>query len=188
MLGFPEIKLGKVIIFNNQPHVVIRCDFLKMNRQKPSKKTTLRNLITGNNLIYNFKSGETVEEADIRKELAVFTYQDQDSLYFMLDSNFETVEIPVEMMSGKADYLKDGLGVTIQYFDDKPISVELPIKVTYEVISTTDVDKGNTVQGVLKDATIETGKIIKVPAFIKTGEKIIVNTVEDEYSEREKES
>jgi elongation factor P len=88
-------------------------------------------------------------------------------------------------MADKVDYLKEGLEIAIIYFNENPISIDLPIKISYKVILTADVDKGNTVQGVMKDATIETGKVVKVPGFIKIGEQILVNTVEDEYSERD---
>ena len=77
------------------------------------------------------------------------------------------------------------VAVTERTFEVCKAMGDLPIKISYKVILTADVDKGNTVQGVMKDATIETGKVVKVPGFIKIGEQILVNTVEDEYSERD---
>lgn len=185
MLSFSEIKLGKIIIFNDQPYVVTRCDFLKMNRAKPSKKVILKHVVNGTTIMHNFGSGDSAEEAEIGKEPATFTYSEGDNYFFMQDSNFETVEINKEMLGGKEGYLKEGQAVTIQYFNEMPISVILPIKISFKVTDTVNIDKGNTVQGVMKEATIETGKIVKVPAFIKVGENILVNTDEDEYSERD---
>lgn len=185
MLDFSEIKLGKVVQFNNTPCVIVKCEFLRMQQRKPVKKCILKNLITGNNVDYSFKSGESVEEADLAKKMATFMYRTGDTLSFMESETYETVEIPASIMADKADYLKEGLEVAIVYFNGNPISIDLPIKISYKVTLTADVDKGNTVQGVMKDATIETGKVVKVPGFIKIGEQILVNTVEDEYSERD---
>ncbi len=184
MLDFSEIKLGKVVQYNGQPCVITKCDFLRMQQRKPVKKCILKNLITGNNVEYSFKSGENVEEADLRREVATFMYQTGDVLSFMLTSSYETIDLPADMLDEKAGYLREGLEVAIQYFNDNAISIDLPIKIAYKIIQTDDVARGNTVSGVLKDATIETGKIVKVPAFIKEGEKVLINTIEDEYVER----
>jgi elongation factor P len=185
MLDFSEIKLGKVVQFNNNPCVIVKCDFLRMQQRKPVKKCVMKNLITGNNVDYSFKSGESVEEADLAKRMATFMYKTGEVLSFMESETYETVEIPGSIMADKVDYLKEGLEIAIIYFNENPISIDLPIKISYKVILTADVDKGNTVQGVMKDATIEAGKVVKVPGFIKIGEQILVNTVEDEYSERD---
>ena len=180
MLHFPDIKLGSVINYNNKPYVITKCDFCKMQMAKPTKKCNLKSLTDGRIIPYTFKSGEAVEEADLRREPASFMYRSGDELSFMLTNTFETVEINTEMLGGKEDYLKDGLEVMVIYFNDSPLSVELPIKVSYVVTQTDEVNKGNSVSDVMKDAVIETGKIVKVQAFIKTGEKILINTVEDE--------
>lgn len=185
MIDFSEIKLGKVVIFNDKPCLITKCDFLRKQQRKPVKKCILKNIVTNNSYEYSYKSGETVEEAELEKMPSTFMYSTGDTLSFMSSTTYETVEVPKEMLGDKSDYLKDSLEVTIVFFDGKPISVDLPIKISYKIIETVDVDKGNTVQGVMKDAKIETGKIVKVPGFIKMGEKVIINTVEDEYSERD---
>lgn len=185
MLDFPDIKLGKVVQYNGQPCVIIKCDFLRMQQRKPVKKCIMKNLITGNNYEYNFKSGEAVEEADLRKDAATFMYQTGDNLSFMVTSSYETVDINQEMVGDKIGYLKEGQEVFINYFNDNPISVDMPVKISFKILRTDEVAKGNTVSGVLKDATIETGKVVKVPAFIKEGERVVINTIEDEYVERE---
>lgn len=183
-MDFSEIKLGSVIVYNNQPCLIIKCEFLRMQQRKPVKKCILKNLITGNNEHYSFKSGETVEEADLRREPASFMYRQGDTLAFMLANTFETVELDIGIMDDKADYLKEGLDVSIVFFNENPISVDLPIKIAYTIIDTAPAVKGNTVHNLTKDATIETGKIIKVPAFIDRGDVVLINTIEDEYVER----
>ncbi|MEM1312090.1 MAG: elongation factor P [Patescibacteria group bacterium] len=185
MLDFSEIKLGKVVQYNNQPCVITKCDFLRMQQRKPVKKCILKNLITGNNVEYSFKSGEAVEEADLKREPATFLYQTGNNLNFLVSATYETVEIDSQIMSDKADYLSEGQEVVIQYFNDDPISVDLPVKISFKIMQTDEVAKGNTVNNVLKEATIETGKIVRVPSFIKVGEKVVINTVEDSYVERD---
>ena len=185
MLSFSEIKLGKVLLFNNQPYIVLRADFLKMNRAKPSKKCKLRNILDGSIVEYSYKSGENAEEADIKREKATFMYQDQNTIAFMITDNYETVELSSDLLGDKVGYLKEETPVQIMYFNDIPVSVELPIKVSLEVTNTVEVDKGNSVSDIMKDAELETGITAKVPAFIKIGDKVIINTEEDSYVERD---
>lgn len=185
MLQFPQIKLGSIINYNDAPCVVTKCDFVKMNRGKPVKQCTLKNLISENSFNYTFKSGEAVEEADMKRENATFLYGNGDTLSFMVLSTYETLEIDKSMLDDKADYLKEGLEVSIIYYNDSPIGVDLPIKVSYLITQTSPAVKGNTVNNITKEATIETGKVVRVPSFIEEGEKVLVNTIEDEYVERD---
>jgi elongation factor P len=185
MLSFSEIKIGKVVLFNSQPYVVLKADFLKMNRAKPSKKCKLRNILDNSVVEYTYKSGESVEEADIKRENSTFMYQDQETIAFMLAESFETVELPADILEGKVGYLKPEMAVQILYFNNNPVSVELPIKVSLEVTHTVEVDRGNSVSDIMKDAELETGLMVKVPAFIKIGDKVIINTEEDNYVERD---
>lgn len=183
-MDFSNIKLGSVVVYNRQPCVIIKCEFLRMQANKPVKKCVLKNLVTGANDHYSFKSGETVEEADLRRDKATFMYDTGEMFAFMDSETYETLELSQELLADKADYLKEGLEVNIVYFNDSPISVELPIKIAYEVVNTAPAAKGNTVNNITKDAEIETGKVVKVPAFISNGERIVINTVEDAYVER----
>jgi elongation factor P len=185
MLQFPQIKLGSIISYKDAPCVVVKCDFMKVNRGKPVKQCTMKNLITGNNFNYSFKSGESIEEADMAKKKATYLYAVDQDLSFMLSDTFETLEVNKDLLADKVTYLKDGLEVFIVFYNDNPIAVDLPIKVGYTITETSPAVKGNTVSNLTKEATIETGRIVKVPAFIETGEKIIINTIEDEYAERD---
>jgi elongation factor P len=185
MLDFSEIKLGKIIEFNGKPFVVIKCDFLKMQQGKPVKKCSLRSLINKSVINYSFKSGETVSEAEINRKSATFMYADGEALFFMLTDNYETVEINSQVLGGKEVYLKPEQKITVLFYNDDPISVDMPVKVSLEVIQTDPVAKGNTVNNVMKDAKLETNLNIKVPAFINIGDKIIVNTQDNAYVERD---
>jgi elongation factor P len=181
MLDFSEIKLGSVVNYENQPCVIVKCEFLRMQQRKPVKKCVMKNLTNGRSLDYSFKSGESVEEADLRREKANFMYEANGELSFMVESTFETIELSQNMLGDKKDYLKEGLEVLIVYFNDKPIAIELPVKISFKIIQADPPVKGNSSGGVTKDAIIETGKKIRVPLFISEGEEVIINTTEDEY-------
>jgi elongation factor P len=185
MLDFTEIKLGKVINYQGAPCVITKCDFMKVQQSKPTKKSIMRNLITGQNLEYTFKAGDSAEEADIKRLRASYMYRNGNELSFMMTDTYETIEIDTEVLGGKEGYLVEGQDLQIVFYNELPIAVDVPIKVTLEVVNTTDAVKGNTVSDVYKDATMNTGITLKVPAFIKIGEKVIFNTVEDEYAGRE---
>ncbi len=186
MLDFSQIKLGSVVVFNNAPSIITKCDFLRMQQRKPVKKCNMKNIITGANQEYSFKSGESIEEAELKREPASFMYITGENMTFMLSASYETIDLPKSLLDEKAEYLKEGLEVIILYFNENPISIDLPVKISYLVTSTAPAVKGNTVSSIMKEATIETGKVVRVPAFIEAGEKVIINTVEDEYVEREK--
>jgi elongation factor P len=187
MLQFSDIKLGQVVNFNGNPCVITSCQFSRKQQRKPVKVCKLKNLVNGSSLEYSFKSGESVEEADLKKERATFMYKNGDTISFMVSSTYETVDLDAGILDDKVGYLKDEMEVTLVYFNDGVISIELPIKVSYTIIETSDVVKGNTVSDVDKEATIETGKVVRVPGFIKNGEKVLINTIEDEYAGRDNE-
>ena len=100
--------------------------------------------------------------------------------------NFEQFELSADTVDEAAEYLKEGEELNLQFFDGKVINVELPKNLYLEVTYTEDVVKGDTTSSVLKDATLETGKVIKVPAFIKTGDIVSVDTATGDYRERKK--
>jgi elongation factor P len=185
MLSFSEIKIGKVVLFNDKPCVVTKADLRQQPRLAAVKNVILKDLVTGANYPKTFSASESVEEAELRKEKASYMYGDSSTFSFMIDSTYETVDIPADMIGESAGYLKEGLEVQVMYFNDNPISVDLPIKISYKVTEAAPAVRGNTSSNITKDATIETGKVVKVPAFIEAGETIIINTLENEYVGRD---
>ena len=115
-----------------------------------------------------------------------FLYSDGDSYHFMDPESFEQFELSAAIVDDAAGYLKEGEPLNLQLFDGKVITVELPKNVYLAVTYTEDVVKGDTTSSVLKDATLETGKVIKVPAFIKVGDIVSVDTATGDYRERKK--
>jgi elongation factor P len=183
-MEFSDLKKGAIILFSNQPHEIMRSQFMRMQQRKPVMQVKMRNLLTGKVVEYSFKSGERIEAADVIKRTAQYLYADREGAHFMTSESFEALTIPKELSGEKIGYLKEGKTATIQFFNDQPISIELPIKVDLKVVSTPPGIRGDTATGGTKPATLETGLVVNVPLFIKESEIIRINTETGEYVER----
>lgn len=184
MLSLSEIKVGKVILVNNDPYLVNRTDHHKMGRGGAVLKTKLRNLITGNVLDKTFQGNEKCDEADTETKKANFLYKDESEANFMDNGNYEQFSLPLDQIGDKQNFLKEGTDVDVLYFDSKPVAINLPIKIKLKVSSAPPGVKGNSAGNVTKQVELETGITISAPMFINTGDEIIVNTDSGEYVER----
>ncbi len=184
MLNFNEIKTGKVIKVNSDPYIIVKTDHHKMGRGGAVLKTKLRNLINGNMLEKTFQGAEKAEEAATETKKANFLYKDKDEAYFMDNESYEQFSLATEEIGEAAQFLKDGTDVDVLYFENKPVSISLPIKMAFKVISAPPGVKGNSAGNVNKVVEIETGAQISVPMFINEGDTIKINTENGEYVER----
>ena len=180
-----DIRIGTLVKIDGQPYLCLWSDFMRTAQRKPVRRTKLKNLITGNVLERTFKHGDKIEEADVDRSKASFLYAEDGGAHFMDDESYEQIAVPRELVAAQLGFMKDGQEYTLVNFEGKPITVELPKKVELKVTETSEAVRGDTAQGaVMKDATLETGAIIKVPNFIKPGEMIRINTDTGEYTER----
>lgn len=185
MMDMNDIRVGTLVKIDGQPYICLWSDFMRTAQRKPVRRTKLKNLISGNVLEQTFKHGDKIEEADVARSKANFLYADEQGAHFMDNESFEEITLPKDMVEEQLHYMKDGNEYQLVNFEGKPITVELPKKVEFTVTATSDAVRGDTAQGaVYKDATIETGATVKVPMFIKQGEKIRINTETGEYAER----
>ena len=184
MLNFNEIKTGKVVKINGEPYVITRTDHHKMGRGGAVLKTRCRNLISGNVLERTFQGVEKAEEAETETKKANFLYKDAHEAYFMDNESFEQFNLALEEIGEKAEFLKDNTEVSVLYFENKPVSIDLPIKMEFKVVSAPPSVKGNSAGNVNKQVEIETGATISVPLFINEGDIIRINTDTGEYAER----
>lgn len=184
MLNFNEIKTGRVIKVNNEPFIIIKTDHHKMGRGGAVLKVKCRNLINGNILERTFQGAEKAEEAETETKKANFLYKDKDEAYFMDNGSYEQFNLPLEEIGEPAQFLKDGVDVDVLYFEGKPVTVSLPIKMEFKVVSAPPSVKGNSAGNVNKQVEIETGALISVPLFIDEGDTIRINTDTGEYVER----
>jgi len=184
MLTLSEIKVGRLIKINNDPYVVIRADHHKMGRGGAVLKTKLKNLISGAMLEKTFQGNDRVEEAETQDKFAQYLYKDENEAYFMDNETYEQFNLPADQMGDIIKWIKDGTDVKILYFDNKPVSVKLPIKIELKVISSPPGVKGNSAGNVNKTVILETGTEIAAPMFVNEGDVIRINTETGEYVER----
>lgn len=188
MLSFNEIKIGKIILPKDispaEPYIIIKTDHHKMGRGGAVLKVKMKNLINGNILDQTYQGNDKLAEAETEKRKANFMYKDDNEANFMDNENYEQFGISLEQIGEKIDYLKEGVDVDCLYFEGRPVSVELPIKVDLKVVSAPPGVKGNSAGNVTKSVELETGAHINVPMFIETGDVIRINTENGEYVER----
>ncbi len=184
MLSINDLKVGTKVTYNNEPYIVTSSEHSKLGRGGGIQRTKLRNLISGTIIEKTFAGAEKLEEAELETKKAQYLYRDADEYYFMDSKTFEQFSLSSNQLGKIANFLKEGGEVDIIYYDSKPINVNLPIKITLEVTYTEPGFKGNTASTVTKPATLETGAQLNVPLFIKTGDKIVLDTRTGEYVER----
>ncbi|MGA1996503.1 MAG: elongation factor P, partial [Bryobacteraceae bacterium] len=131
-----------------------------------------------------FSSEDRVERANLEEQQMEYLYDDGEYYYFMNTENYEQMHLMKDLLGDATNYLIPQLRVSVEFYEGKPISVELPATVDMTVVETEPGLKGATVSNVTKPAKLETGLVVQVPAFITEGEKIRVNTAEGTYQER----
>jgi len=183
-MDISDIKLGAVVLMNNQPMQVVWSNRMRTAQRKPVMQTKLKNVITGKVIEYSFKFGEKVEEADVAREHANFLYADGDGTHFMNQETFETVDLPKDVTEEQEKFLKEGTEVQILRFNNIPVSIELPIKIELKVVEAPPSMTGNSGGSVTKPVVLETGLVVNTPMFIKEGEMVRVDTRTGEYVER----
>lgn len=183
-IDFSDLKKGVILVWNNEPHEIMWSNFMRMQQRKPVMQVKMRNLISGKVVEYSFKSGERVDGADIEKKKTQYLYADTEGAHFMDQENYETIIIPKGLSEDKVGYLKEGKETILEFFDGRPISIELPIKIDLKVMETPPGIKGDTATGGTKPAKLETGISVNVPLFVKEGDVVRINTETGEYVER----
>lgn len=181
-----DLKKGVIIQVDGQPYRVIEYSQKVMGRGGSIVNVKIKNLITGALLPKTYKGQEKIEAAEVSNQTVQYLYADDD-LHFMDPKTFEQFDVSMDVAEDVPKYIKEGGEVQLQFFDGKVINVELPVSVPLEITYTENVVKGDTTSSVLKDATTDTGVTVKVPAFIKVGDTIKVDTRDGSYIERVKE-
>ena len=184
MLNISDLKTGKQIVLDGTPYAIIYNEHSKMGRAGAVMRTKLKNLKNGTVKEKTFQGSDKVEEADISKSKAQFLYREGENFYFMDNTTYDQFTILQDAIGDSKDYLTEGLEVTMLNFNNIPINVELPVKVTLEVTEAPPGLKGDTQSGGDKLVTVSTGAKITTPLFIETGDKIIINTESGTYVSR----
>ena len=185
-LGVTDLRKGAVFAFEQHPYRVVEYSQKVVGRGGSIVNVTIKSLIDGKVLQKTFKGNEQLDNVDLSYSNIQYLYNDGSKFYFMDNESYEQVELLSEAIEDQAGYLKEGDAVKAMKLDGHTVSIELPKNVYLKVTYTEDVVKGDTTSNVLKDATMETGINVRVPAFIKVGDEISVDTDLGTYRERRK--
>ena len=181
-----DLKKGALIQIDGKPFQVIDYNQKVMGRGGSIVNVRIKNLIDGAVIPKTFKGQEKIEPAEVDNQTVQYLYNDGDKMYFMNQTSFEQFELSIEFAPEAVNYLVDGSMVDLQFFEGRVINLSLPKNVYLKVEHTETAVKGDTTSSVMKDAKLETGFVIKVPAFIKEGDEVSVDTETGAYRERRK--
>lgn len=185
VLSYNEILSKCIINYNNEPYEVLSAHIFRMQQRKPVNQTKLRHLVTGKVTEISFHQNETVTEADIDRMNAVYLYSNQNESWFAEEGNPKNrFSFPANVVHDQVQWLTPNSIVEVLTYEEKPITIKIPIKVELEVKDAPPAVKGNTVSGGNKLATLSTGAKVNVPLFINPGDIIRINTDSGEYTER----
>ena len=188
MASTADFRNGLIIEFNNDLYSIVEFQHVKPGKGAAFVRTKLRNLKTGKVLPNPFPAGIKINIQRVERRPMQYLYNDGQDYHFMNNETFEQIPIAKELINAP-DFLREGDTVEVMYHteSDSVLTCELPTSVVLEVTYTEPGEKGNTATNAMKDATLETGAVIKVPLFINIGDKIRVDTRDGSYSERVKE-
>ena len=179
-----QFKNGLKILINDQPCSILEHEFHKPGKGQAVMRVKYRNLITDKVIDKTFKSGESVEQADILIREMDYLYNDGEFWFFMDPVTFEQVQVNGSIMTDASNWLTGQERCEVTAWNESIISVEVPSIVELKITASEPGIKGDTVSGASKPATLETGVVIQVPLFINEGETIKVDTRKQEYAGR----
>jgi elongation factor P len=186
-LSITDLKKGVIFAIDNVPYRVVEYGQKVMGRGGSIVNVRIKSLIDGKVLEKTYKGNEQLDSADVSNQNVQYLYNDGTTFYFMNEDTFEQFEVGADLVGDGAGYMKEGDKLQLQFYDGRPITVELPKNVPLKVTYAETVVKGDTSGAVTKDAQLETGITVRVPAFVKTGDLISVDTTTGAYRERVKE-
>lgn len=184
MISTTDFRGGLKIEYNGEPYTIIEFQHVKPGKGAAFAKTKMKNMLTGNVLERNFRSGEKFESPDIEEKEMQYLYAESVNYYFMDVNNYEQLFIPEAQMGGAQNYLKENMYAKVIFYKGKAISVEPPMFVELKIVETPPGVKGDTATGGSKQAKLETGAWIKVPLHLEEGTVVKVDSRSGTYIER----
>lgn len=184
MINVNDLKVGMTIMYENNIYSVMDTQHVKPGKGAAFVQAKLKNLRSGSIIENRFNSSDRVEPARIEKKPMQYLYSMNDVYYFMDMNTYEQVEISKTQIGDDAELLKENLEVDIMFFEGEMLGMNLPDKIALKVTHTEPAVKGNTTSSAMKDATLETGKVVKVPLFIEEGEEVLISSKDGKYVSR----
>ena len=184
MIGVQDLRAGTIFEDNGNLLQVLTYEHVKMGRGSATIRVKIRNLRSGSTVEKSFINTAKVNDVQVLKKDLQYLYKDSDFAYFMNPTTFDQVGIPLKIVGSDSYYLKEGESYNISFLKDEALSVNLPPKMVFTVSETAPGAKGNSATNVFKDAILENGLNVKVPMFIKEGDKVRVDTRSGAYTEK----
>jgi elongation factor P len=180
-----DIKKGTVLRLNGELWAVVYFQRVSPGKGSSFVRTRAKNIKTGKIVEQNFKSAESLDFEEVQYKKMQYLYNDGNFYTFMDNQTFEQVQLSAADIGEDLKFLKEGLEVTIVMHGDVPLTLTLPTKIQYKIVSAPPAVKGDTASGnVTKEVDLDNGMKLRVPIFIKEGEEVMVNTDTGDYSER----
>ena len=184
MISATQLRPGMVVKFNNELYSIFSMVHRTPGNLRGFVQVKMRSLRSGSMTEHRFSSEDRVERAMLDEQEMEYLYDDGEYYYFMNTENYEQMHLTKDLLGDAVEYLIPQLRVNVEFYEGKPMSVELPPTVDMTVVETEPGLKGASVSNVTKAAKLETGLVVQVPPFINEGEKIRVSTAEGTYQER----
>ncbi len=176
-----EIRVGMLLEYKNDLWQVLKTQHVKPGKGGAFAQVEMKSVNKNTKLNERFRSSETVEKASLEETTFNYLYNDEDNLFFMDPKTFEQIEIKKELVGDKGKLLSENLEVSVSFYNENPISVELPNQVTCKIDTTDAALKGQTVSSSYKPAKLDNGLNIQVPPFIESGDDVVIDTRTLEY-------
>ena len=187
-MAFPatQIRRGMVLVFEGDPCRVIEFRHHTPGNLRAMVQAKLKNLRNGSSFEHRFRAADSIEKADMETHELEFMYQGGDTYHFMNTENYDQLEMDEETLGDNAPWMQAGMKIIAEYYNGRPIGIQLPQYVALEIVDTAPVMKTATKTASTKPAKLENGVTINVPEFIATGERVRVNPTTQEYLDRAK--
>lgn len=176
-----ELKKGMIIKDGGEFYIVIDIEHRTPGNLRAIYQTTLKNLLSAKMMNKRYSPADAVEKADLESKKVQYQYHDHSGYYFMDMATYETMAIDEDLVGQAKDYLKENLEAELLYYENRPVTIELPISIALKVKESAQGFKGDTSGRAMKPAILETGLQINVPLFIEEGEVVLVDTRTGEY-------
>jgi elongation factor P len=181
-----SVRKGNILDLDGQLYVVLKSENFHPGKGTPTTSIDMRRISDGVKTMQRYKTTDQVERAHVEDHKYSYLYQDGDGFHFMNQDNYEQVQVPEDVIGDQAVYLQEGMEVMLSVHEGNPVAIELPQKVTLEVLETEPVVKGQTASGSFKPAKLSNGVRTMVPTHIVAGTRVVVSTTDGAYSERAK--
>lgn len=186
MITANQVRKGNVVLYNDDPHRVMDFHHRTPGKGAAIVRILLRNLRSGASYEIRFNSQESLETAVLEQHEMEYIYTDGTHYHFMNTETYEQIALDTDLLGDFRSYLKEGLRIEVEFYEDAPIGIRAPSWVELQVVETEPELKGATASNSPKPATLETGVVIQVPPFIGQGDVVRVDPTEGRYMERAK--